>query len=142
MGEGVAEETVDELVRREIPAAPKPDKRRQNLMKKPQKAAEDSDENAVSDNGESEVVNEVIEQAKEVQRAVEKVYFLSVLKRFGLAFGGILLFLGVISAVLFFLLFFHVFSTGLPKNIELVIEIGLGMLATIHILAGLTLLAG
>jgi len=92
--------------------------------------------------GEEEVVNEVVEQAKEVQRTVERVYFLSVLKRFGLAFGGILLFLGAMSATAFFLLFFDVFATGLPKNIELVIEIGLGMLAILHILAGLTLLAG
>lgn len=92
--------------------------------------------------GEEEVVNEVVEQAKEVQRTVEKVYFLSVLKRFGLAFGGILLFLGAMSATAFFLLFFDVFSTGLPKNIEMAIEIGLGMLAMLHILAGLTLLAG
>jgi len=91
---------------------------------------------------ENEVVSEVVEQAKEVQRTVEKIYFLSVLKRFGLAFGGILLFLGAISATAFFLLFFGIFSMGVPHNIEVAIEIGLGMLAAIHILAGLTLLAG
>ncbi|VVC72050.1 Uncharacterised protein [uncultured archaeon] len=91
---------------------------------------------------ESEVVNDIVEQAKEVQRVAEKIYFLSILKRFGLAFGGILLMLGTISAAAFFLLFFDVFTTGFPKNVELAIEIGLAMLATIHILAGLTLLAG
>jgi len=89
-----------------------------------------------------EVVGDIVEQAKHVQRVAEKIYFLSLLKRFGLAFGGILLLLGTISATAFFLLFFGVFSTGFPKNIELLLEIGLGLLATIHILAGLTLLAG
>lgn len=89
-----------------------------------------------------EVVNDIVEQAKEVQRVVEKIYFLSVLKRFGLAFGGILILLGSISAVAFFLLAFGIFSTGFEKNIELVIEIGLAILALIHILAGLALLAG
>ena len=91
---------------------------------------------------EKEVVNEIIEQAKQVQRVAEKIYFLSILKRFGLAFGGILLMLGSISAAAFFLLFFGVFSTGLPKTIELLIEIGLAMISVIHILAGLALLAG
>ncbi len=88
----------------------------------------------------SEAVGEIIEQAKEVQRVAEKIYFLSVLKRFGLAFGGIILTLGAVSATIFFLLFFGILSTGLPKNIELVIEIGLAMLAIIHFLAGLVLL--
>lgn len=89
-----------------------------------------------------EVVNDIVEQAKEVQRVAEKIYFLSILKRFGFAFGGILVMLGAISAVAFFLLFFHVFATGLPPNVELAIQIGLAMLAVIHILAGLALLAG
>lgn len=91
---------------------------------------------------ENEVVTDIVEQAKKVQRVAEKIYFLSVLKRFGLAFGGILLMFGTISATAFFLLFFGVFSTDFPKNIELLIEIGLAMLSVIHILAGLTLLAG
>jgi len=89
-----------------------------------------------------EAVGDIMEQAKQVQRVAEKIYFLSILKRFGLAFGGILLLLGTLSATAFFLLFFGVFSTGLPKNIELLVEIGLALLATIHILAGLALLAG
>jgi len=87
-------------------------------------------------------VGAIVEQAKHVQRVAEKIYFLSVLKRFGLAFGGILLLLGTISATAFFLLFFGVFATGLPQNMELLLEIGLAFLATIHIMAGLALLAG
>jgi hypothetical protein len=90
----------------------------------------------------NEVVDDIVEQAKQVQRVAEKIYFLSVLKRFGFAFAGILLMLGAISATAFFLLFFGVFSTGLPKNLELLVEIVLAMLAVIHILSGLTLLAG
>ncbi len=89
-----------------------------------------------------EVVGDIVEQAKQVQRVAEKIYFLSVLKRFGLAFAGILILLGAISATAFFLIFFGVFTTGLPANIELVVEIALAMLAIIHILAGLALLAG
>ncbi|MFA6035588.1 MAG: hypothetical protein WC759_01370 [Candidatus Micrarchaeia archaeon] len=89
-----------------------------------------------------DVVGDIVEQAKHVQRVAEKIYFLSVLKRFGLAFGGILLLLGTISATAFFLLFFGVFTTDFPKNIELLLEIGLGLLAVIHLLAGLALLAG
>ncbi len=89
-----------------------------------------------------EVVGDIVEQAKQVQRVAEKIYFLSVLKRFGLAFAGILILLGTISATAFFLIFFGVFATGLPASIELVIEIALAMLAIIHILAGLALLAG
>ncbi len=89
-----------------------------------------------------EVVGDIVEQAKQVQRVAEKIYFLSVLKRFGLAFAGILILLGTISATAFFLIFFGVFTTGLPASIELVIEIALAMLAIIHILAGLALLAG
>ncbi len=89
-----------------------------------------------------EVVGDIVEQAKQVQRVAEKIYFLSVLKRFGLAFAGILILLGTISATAFFLLFFGVFTTGLPANIELVVEIVLAMLALIHILSGLALLAG
>jgi len=91
---------------------------------------------------ENEVVTDIVEQAKEVQRVAEKIYFLSILKRFGLAFGGILLMLGAISATAFFLFFFDIFSTGFPKNIELAVEIGLAMISVIHILAGLALLAG
>jgi hypothetical protein len=72
----------------------------------------------------------------------EKIYFLSVLRRFGLAFGGILILLGAISATAFFLLFFGVVSAGLARNLEILLEIGLALLAAIHILAGLTLLAG
>jgi hypothetical protein len=85
---------------------------------------------------------DIVEQAKHVQRVAEKIYFLSVLKRFGLAFGGILLLLGTLSAIAFFLLFFGVFSIGLPGNVETLLEIGLALIATIHILAGLALLAG
>lgn len=91
---------------------------------------------------ENEVVDDIVEQAKKVQRVAEKIYFLSVLKRFGLAFGGILLMLGAISATAFFLLFFDIFSTGFSKNVELVVKIGLAMISVIHILAGLALLAG
>ncbi len=98
--------------------------------------------NVEAPQAEDEVVTDIVEQAKEVQRVAEKIYFLSVLKRFGLAFGGILLMLGTISAAAFFLLFFDIFSTGFPKNIELAIEIGLAMISVIHILAGLALLAG
>lgn len=90
----------------------------------------------------SEVVGEIVEQARHVQRVAEKIYFLSILKRFGLAFGGILLLLGTISATAFFLLFFGIFSTGFPANMELLAEIGLALLAIIHILAGMALLAG
>jgi hypothetical protein len=90
----------------------------------------------------NEVVGDIVEQARNVQRVAEKIYFLSILKRFGLAFGGILILLGAISATAFFLLFFGVFSTGFPKNIELLLEVGLGLLAAIHFLAGLALLAG
>ncbi len=91
---------------------------------------------------ENEVVDDIVEQAKEVQRVAEKIYFLSILKRFGLAFGGILLLLGTVSLTLFLLLFFDVFSTGFSKNVELVIEIGLALISVIHILAGFALLAG
>ncbi len=91
---------------------------------------------------ETEVVEDIVQQAKEVQRVAEKIYFLSILKRFGLAFAGILILLGAISATAFFFLFFGIFPTNLPKNIEFVIEIGLAMLSVIHILSGLALLAG
>ncbi len=90
----------------------------------------------------NEEVENIVEQAKEVQRVAEKIYFLSVLKRFGFAFAGILLLLGALSATAFFLLFFGVFSTGLPKNLELLVEIILAMLAVVHVLSGLTLLGG
>jgi hypothetical protein len=89
-----------------------------------------------------EVMGDIVEQAKQVQRVAEKIYFLSILKRFGLAFGGILLLLGTLSTTAFFLLFFGIFSTGLPGNIELLAEIGLALISIIHILAGLALLAG
>ena len=98
--------------------------------------------NAETPSADNEVVGDIVEQAKKVQLVAEKIYFLSILKRFGLAFGGILILLGAISATAFFLLFFGVFSTGFAKNIELLLEIGLGILAVIHLLAGLALLAG
>ncbi|MDO8340050.1 MAG: hypothetical protein Q7T16_05320 [Candidatus Burarchaeum sp.] len=100
-----------------------------------------SEDRDPADAAHGEVVSDIVEQAKAVQRVAEKIYFLSVLRRFGLAFGGILLLLGAISTTAFFLLFFGVFSTGTPPNIELVIEIGLATLSVINILAGLTLLA-
>jgi hypothetical protein len=90
----------------------------------------------------AEAVDGIVEQAKQVQLVAEKIYFLSILKRFGLAFGGILLLLGTLGAAAFFLLFFGVFSTGLTGNNELLLEIGLALIALIHILAGLALLAG
>ena len=90
----------------------------------------------------TEAVGEIVEQARNVQRIAEKIYFLSILKRFGLAFGGILILLGALSATAFFLLFFGVFDTGLPANIEMLLEVLLALVATIHILAGLALLAG
>jgi len=117
-------------------------------MKKPsaseivESAFEGDDESGASRRASHEVMGDIVEQAKQVQRVAEKIYFLSILKRFGLAFGGILLLLGTLGATAFFLLFFGVFSTGLPKNIELLVEIGLALIATIHILAGLALLAG
>ncbi len=89
-----------------------------------------------------EAVGEIVEQAKSVQRIAEKIYFLTLLKRFGLAFGGILILLGVLSATAFFLLFFGIFHTGLPANVELLLEVLLALVATVHMLAGLTLLAG
>ncbi|MFA6213763.1 MAG: hypothetical protein WC717_00610 [Candidatus Micrarchaeia archaeon] len=95
-----------------------------------------------SPRADSDAMIDIVEQARHVQRVAEKIYFLSVLKRFGLAFGGILLLLGTLGATAFFLLFFGVFSTGLPANIELLVEVGLAMIAIIHILAGLALLAG
>ena len=98
--------------------------------------------NAESPQAGNEIMDDIVEQAKAVQRVAEKIYILSILKRFGLAFGGILLLLGTISATAFFLLFFGIFSTGSPKNIELLIGIGLALIAVIHILAGLALLAG
>ena len=97
---------------------------------------------AAAPQAENDVVDDIVEQARNVQRVAEKIYFLSALKRFGFAFAGILLMLGAISATGFFLLFFGVFSTGLPKNLELLVEIVLAMLSVIHILSGLTLLAG
>jgi hypothetical protein len=90
---------------------------------------------------EKEVVGDIVEQAKQVQRVAEKIYFLSVLKRFGLAFGGILLLLGALGATAFFLLFFGIFTLGLPGNLELLLKIGLGLISLIEILAGLALLA-
>jgi len=118
-----------------------------NSARKGDAAAEDELAGIGSEQGgnrlaSNEVMGDIVEQARHVQRVAEKIYFLSILKRFGLAFGGILLLLGTLAATAFFLLFFGVFSTGFPKNIELLVEIGLALLATIHILAGLTLLAG
>ncbi len=107
--------------------------------KKLARRADDEDNTQESDN---EVMGDIVEQARHVQRVAEKIYFLSALKRFGLAFGGILLLMGAIGATVFFLLFFGVFSTGFPRNIEMLVEIGLVLVAVIHVLAGLALLAG
>ena len=88
-----------------------------------------------------EAMGDIVEQARQVQRVAEKIYFLSVLKRFGLAFGGILLLLGALGASAFVLLFFGIFTLGLPGNLELLLEIGLALISLIQILAGLALLA-
>lgn len=109
------------------------------VKRKPAARAEQQEDTAQSDN---EVMGDIVEQARHVQRVAEKIYFLSALKRFGLAFGGILLLMGAIGATAFFLLFFGVFTTGLPRNMEMLAEIGLALVALIHILAGLALLAG
>ncbi len=109
-----------------------------NIKRKPVSESEDDEPHSAD----AEAVGEIVQQAKHVQRVAEKIYFLSILKRFGLAFGGILLLLGAISATGFFLLFFGIFSTGFARNIELLLEVLLALLAVVHILAGLTLLAG
>ncbi|MDD5339728.1 MAG: hypothetical protein PHV13_00580 [Candidatus ainarchaeum sp.] len=109
-----------------------------NIKRKPVNESEDDEPRSAD----AEAVGEIVQQAKHVQRVAEKIYFLSVLKRFGMAFGGILLLLGAISATGFFLLFFGIFSFGFATNVELLLEVLLVLMAVVHILAGLTLLAG
>jgi hypothetical protein len=109
-----------------------------NIKRKPVNESEDD----APHQADVEAMGEIVQQAKHVQRVAEKIYFLSVLKRFGMAFGGILLLLGAISATGFFLLFFGIFSIGFARNVELLLEVLLVLMAVVHILAGLTLLAG
>lgn len=89
-----------------------------------------------------DVVEQVVQQAETIEVKSEKIMFLTVLKRFGVAIGGAILLIGVLFALSAVWIFTEVIPLGLDVKMKIIISVLVGLAGLLQVFGGLVLVAG
>jgi hypothetical protein len=88
-----------------------------------------------------QVVETIAKEAEKAEKAAEKIMFISRIKQFGIAIGGALLFFGFLFFAVTGLIAMDKFPAVIPPEYKILICVLLTLLASLHVLGGIALIA-